>query len=224
MTPLRRHCASRSISAGKAAAVLCTVALLAVFACVAVWLLVRLFISEPEEREERYAQLIEQAGRRNGVDPDLIRAVVWRESNFNHNTVGLKGEIGLMQIMPGFAAVEWAGFFHRPVPSKAMLCDPALNLEIGSWYLARALRRWSKYREGIALALCEYNAGFSRANAWKPERFDGSVLDRIKIDSTRKYTSDILRKHGEYRQKTARLLEERAERDKKSSSRKCGTR
>lgn len=217
MTSLRQHRTFRSFSAGKAALLLCGAALLAILLTVAVfhWV-IRPLVNDSVNLEERYSELIEQAGRRHGIDPDLIRAVVWRESNFDHNALGLKGEVGLMQIMPEFAGAEWAGFFHRPRPTKAMLCDPALNLEIGSWYLARALHRWSNYREGTTLALCEYNAGFSRANAWKPEHAGGSVLERIQIDSTRKYAGDILRKYAEYRKKTA--AGERAARKKSKSS------
>ena len=48
-----------------------------------------------------YDRFILKAGTRNRIDPALIKAVVWRESRFNHIAKGGKGEIGLMQIMPG---------------------------------------------------------------------------------------------------------------------------
>lgn len=38
------------------------------------------------------------AARHYGVDPALIKAVVWRESSFNPKVRGGAGEIGLMQI------------------------------------------------------------------------------------------------------------------------------
>jgi len=183
------------------------------------WALIRSF-SEEDNRRDRYKDLIEQAGRRNGVDPDLIRAVIWRESNFERTMIGGKGEIGLMQIMPSSGAAEWARVNKRAVPTKAQLSDPRLNIEIGSWILGRALKHWVGYKDQIALALCEYNAGYSRANAWKPQNPAGPVFERIKIDSTKKYASDIIRKYGEYRKETMQRKELEAAAAKAAGSKK----
>lgn len=189
------------MTSGKAALILFSVAFLAVVVSMAVWMLCR-YIAERSSMEERYTALILAASRRNEVDPDLIKAVIWRESGFDRTQIGGKGEVGLMQIMPDLAAADWARIKKRPLPSRASLSDPELNIEIGSWYLGRALRHWSKYQERITLALCEYNAGRSRANAWKPHQFNGSMEGRIRIESTRKYVTDILRKYAQYRQET----------------------
>ena len=150
------------------------------------------------EKYHRYDSLIEAAGRRNGVDPALLKAVIWRESRFDRHAKGTKGEVGLMQIMVQFAAKDWAAAHKRPAPSKGALSDPELNIEIGSWYLGRALKRWSEYRECTALALCEYNAGPTRAEAWKPPDKNGTVIDRIDIASTVSYVTVILTKQKEY--------------------------
>lgn len=190
------------ITGGKAAAVLSAAALFAVVLSLSAWFLFRQY-DESVKLETRYDALIDRAARDNGVDPDLVKAVIWRESKFKRSRRGDKGEIGLMQIMPKFAAVEWAKEKKRPVPSEAALFDPELNIEIGTWFLSRALKRWNKYREKIALALCEYNAGFSRANAWKPDSPDGAMIDRIKISSTGAYVRDILRQYEKYRRERA---------------------
>jgi len=121
------------------------------------------------------------AGLRNGVDPCLLRAVIWKESKFDRSVIGSKGEIGLMQVMQKYAAHDWAEAHRTQIPSPGALSDPEFNIEVGSWYLGRALKRWKEYNDCVALALCEYNAGYVRADSWKPANKADSVLERISI-------------------------------------------
>ena len=153
-------------------------------------------------RSSRYDRIIRNAGLRNHIDPALIKAVIWRESRFDRSARGLKGEIGLMQIMPGkgYAAEDWARAHRRKIPSNGALYDPELNIDIGSWYLARALRRYKDSKDSVALALCEYNAGARRTADWKPVHPGDSVIDRITIPSTQSYVKDILKRHQYYKE------------------------
>ena len=152
-------------------------------------------------RSSRYDRIIRNAGLRNHIDPALIKAVIWKESRFDRRALGLKGEIGLMQIMPGsgYAAEDWARAHRCRVPSKGALYDPELNIDIGSWYLGRALSRYRKYKDAAALALCEYNAGPRRASDWKPGDPSQPVADRITIPSTKQYVKDILNRYALYK-------------------------
>jgi len=171
------------------------VALIAAFGLWKAWSCVR----EYQASLHAYDELIIEAAGRNGIDPNLVKAVIWRESRFRPYVKGSSGEIGLMQIMPDKAAVDWAKRNGQPVPSKGALYSPRLNIEIGSWYLAKALRRWSAYRDQLVLALCEYNAGITRASAWKPVDKNGDVRSRITIASTLSYVNSILAKYDEYK-------------------------
>ncbi|MBO4630308.1 MAG: transglycosylase SLT domain-containing protein [Lentisphaeria bacterium] len=148
-----------------------------------------------------YDELIRNAGLKYHIDPALIKAVIWRESRFNHDARGIKGEIGLMQLMPGthYAAADWARFHNRKIPSKHALRDPELNIDIGSWYLSRALRRYKKYKDAAALALCEYNAGARRTAGWKPARLNDPVARRITLLSTRHYVKTVLKRYEYYK-------------------------
>ena len=147
-----------------------------------------------------FDQIILEAARRNQVDPRLLKAVIWRESRFNPYTRGKAGEIGLMQIMPDKAVVDWAKAKGREIPYRGALFDPELNIEIGSWYLGRAIRRWNRYRDCYVLALCEYNAGLTRANKWKPANPGAGARDKISITTTRSYVNDILYRYETYKQ------------------------
>lgn len=150
-----------------------------------------------------YDRFIQHAGIKNNVDPALIKAVIWRESRFDHTACGGKGEIGLMQIMPGTksAAADWAIYYSRALPSVDDLRDPKLNIDIGSWYLSCALERYRGCKDAVALALCEYNAGPGRAEEWLPDPDDSdeSVFDLIDIPSTRQYVKDILKQYEFYK-------------------------
>jgi soluble lytic murein transglycosylase-like protein len=93
-----------------------------------------------------YDDLIEEAGRRYQLDPDLIHAVIQAESSFNPLAVSSFGAQGLMQLMP---AVQQELGVTDPF-------DPRQNIMAGAGYLKRLLDR---HKGDIALALASYNAG-----------------------------------------------------------------
>lgn len=143
-------------------------------------------------RPGRYQPLIAAAAERHGVDSRLVYAVIARESGFNADSVGSVGEVGLMQIRPNTAAADWAQAHGVPVPVPGVLFNPELNIEIGTWYLARAIQRWRRYEHGLELALCQYNAGETKAREWSPDTYDGE-LKPISYPTTRQYVAEIMK-------------------------------
>ena len=81
-----------------------------------------------------------------GVDPALVRAVMRNESGFNAGAVSPKGAQGLMQLMPGTAALMGV---HDPF-------DPEQNIAGGVGYLRHCLDRFG---HNVPLAVAAYNAG-----------------------------------------------------------------
>jgi len=98
--------------------------------------------ASPEEID----QSIVMAAARHNVDPNLVRAVVKVESNFNSNAVSRKGAMGLMQLMPQTA---------RQLKVKNPF-DAEQNVDAGVRHLKSLLE---SYNGDVNLTLAAYNAG-----------------------------------------------------------------
>jgi len=146
-------------------------------------------------RYNRYDALIARAGARYGVDPSLIKAVIWRESRFQPGMVGTQGERGLMQITER-AAQDWARAEKIETFVPTDLLDPKTNIEAGTWYLAKALRHWADKDDPVPFALAEYNAGRTRVKRWERGAKRGGGADDLRIamdfPSTRRYSRSIM--------------------------------
>lgn len=94
----------------------------------------------------QYDEFVKQSAARNGVDPQLIMAVMRHESGFNLRARSYKGACGLMQLMP-----DTARRF-----GVTNIYDPAQNIEGGAKYLRFLL---DTFNGDIALVLAGYNAG-----------------------------------------------------------------
>ena len=127
------------------------------------------FNYKPES--ETYEPLIASASRNYAVDPDVVRAVIKAESNYNTLAVSPKGALGLMQLMPTTAKEMGVGDAF----------DPAQNIHGGTRYLSQLL---GSLDGDLPLALAAYNAG--------PARVFGK--NRIpSIPETRSYVERVLK-------------------------------
>lgn len=103
---------------------------------------------DPKDRNFDQAsteELILTAARRNGVSPDLVRAVAIAESDMNQNEISPVGAIGVMQLMPETAAALGVNPY-----------DEKQNIEGGAMYLRKML---DKFDGNVSHALAAYNAG-----------------------------------------------------------------
>jgi soluble lytic murein transglycosylase len=154
-------------------------------------------------RYHRYDPLIEQVGKKYGVDPMLIKAVIWRESAFRPEKVGRNGERGLMQVMEP-AAADWARQNKRPTFVPTDLLSPQVNIEAGTWYLKKGLQQYAGKDDPVTFALAEYNAGKSRVDKWVGDTNQGSAAtagdlrDSISFPGTRGYVDAIIDRYRFY--------------------------
>jgi soluble lytic murein transglycosylase len=164
-------------------------------------------------RENSHDKSILGAAERYGVDPTLIKAVVWRESRFDPRAHGRAKEIGLMQIRDE-AANEWAKAEGVEFFSPQHLYDPAKNLMAGTWYLRKLLRRYPRADNPVVYALADYNAGRTHVLRWnKGAAATNSALFLKQMDypGTRAYIGAVLKRQQHYREtwKLANALENR---------------
>ncbi|MCX4239589.1 M56 family metallopeptidase [Paraliomyxa miuraensis] len=111
----------------------------------------------------RHEPEIVRAAQRHGVDPALLAIVVHTESRGRPEARSSAGARGLMQLMPSTAA-EIAERRGLPPPTPDALDEPAYNLDLGAWYLARLIEQHEGH---LPLALAAYNAGPGRVAAYQ---------------------------------------------------------
>ena len=124
-----------------------------------------------------YEGLIQSASDRYRIDPDLIRAVIKAESNFNSIARSNKGAMGLMQLMPETARLHNVGD----------VLDPSDNIEGGVRHLKLLLGR---YQGDVELSLAAYNAGVNAV-----EKYGGIPP----FGETKDYIRRVLRYYDTYR-------------------------
>jgi hypothetical protein len=132
--------------------------------------------SDGDPKSRPYESMIVKVAARHAVDPDLLRAVIKCESDFNHLAISRAGAQGLMQLMP-----DTARLVDVDNPFNA-----GENIEGGAKYLQYLLSSF----DDVRLALAAYNAGegaVRRAGGIPPYR------------ETRNYVSAVLSQYERYR-------------------------
>jgi soluble lytic murein transglycosylase len=143
---------------------------------------------------------IRAAAQRYGVDPALVKAIIWRESRFHPEARGRAGEFGLMQIQDT-AAREWAeaerisGYVHE------QCFDPVTNTLAGTWYLKKLMRRYTTTDNALPYALADYNAGRGNVLKWNHDAAatnSSAFIESIGFPSTRAYVRSVMTRYSRY--------------------------
>src|SRR5882672_2880893 len=149
---------------------------------------------------------INTAAKRYGVEPALVKAIVWRESRFNPSVRGRAQEIGLMQLQE-IAAQEWADAEHITAFEHEHCFDPGTNTLAGTWYLKKLLRRYTKTDNPLPYALADYNAGRGNVLKWNSgEAATNSAvfIEQIRFPGTKAYVKSVMGRYEKYRSIFAR--------------------
>jgi soluble lytic murein transglycosylase-like protein len=129
-----------------------------------------------------FGRLIYREAVRNGLQPELVAAVVRAESSFVPENVSVRNAIGLMQLIPSTGELMGAGD----------LTDPEENVRAGTKYLKYLS---ASFEGDEVLTLAAYNAG------------DGAVKRYGGVPPYRE-TREYITKVGRYRHEYAREVEQ----------------
>lgn len=129
------------------------------------------------------SDIIEKYAKQFNLDPILIEEVIRQESNFQPTATSVVGAQGLMQLMPGTAAML----------GVSQANDPDQNIEGGAKYLAMQLTKFGR----LDYALAAYNAGPGAVSSYGGippyaetqnyvARIVNSYNNRVKIEKSKK--------------------------------------
>jgi soluble lytic murein transglycosylase len=144
---------------------------------------VRQYLSEnrvelPPGEVWNIALSIDRVAERYGFEPEMILAIIHTESAFRRDAVSSKGAVGLMQLLPSTAEevareidLEWTG--------EHLLRDPEVNIEMGSYYLAKLRERFNS----LETAVVAYNEGPNRVARLQESALTFPTLYRDRVFS-----------------------------------------
>ena len=174
----------------------------------------------------RYDPLIVRISTGYGLDPALVRALVYEESYFNPQARSTAGAIGLMQVTP-IIVREWSRVTGKQqlaiafpnvtakipkddlkeMKDEDLLSNPEINLRIGCWYLDQLMHRYGNWGEPLPIVLASYNAGPTNALRWReraaadPLRISANqYIEQIDFPETKRYVRNILLRYRKYKQ------------------------
>jgi soluble lytic murein transglycosylase len=155
--------------------------------------------------------IIPQAGWPTPVQPPsgvvpaaLALGLMRQESSFDPTVVSAAGAHGLMQLMPA-TATQMGHALHV---ASSPLSDPAVNMHLGTAYLAGLLAQFGGVQP---YAIAAYNAGARHVHDWISANGDAAAgdadamvdwIELIPFAETRNYVQRVLENEAIYRGRT----------------------
>lgn len=137
-----------------------------------------------------YREVLAQQARKRDLEEPLVLGLVRQESRFITGAKSSAGATGLMQVMRPTA--KWVAERMRMRDySQGRLHQPEMNAALGTYYLKHVLDQF----DGIpVLAAAAYNAGPTRARAWRGNvPVEGAIFaETIPFGETRDYVKKVM--------------------------------
>jgi soluble lytic murein transglycosylase len=137
-----------------------------------------------------YRDVLKTQAAQLALDEAWVYGVIRQESRFNPDAKSSAGASGLMQLMPGTA--RWVAQKLKLRNWRwSQVTEVDTNVSLGTYYLRHVL----DMQEGqVVAASAAYNAGPSRARAWRPESaLEGAVFaETIPLNETRLYVKNVM--------------------------------
>jgi len=136
-----------------------------------------------------FREVFREQARAFELEEAWVLGITRQESRFIVDAKSSAGARGLMQLMP--ATARWVA---RQIPLPAfrqpMLAQPALNVQMGTYYYRRVLNDLGD----PVLAAAAYNAGPGRARRWRDAApLEGAIYaETIPFNETRDYVKKVV--------------------------------
>ena len=117
---------------------------------------------------QQWCPFITRDARAEGLDPNLVAAIMVQESSGDPGAYSTSGAVGLLQVMPrdGLAATFQCAsgpcFANRPTIQQ--LSDPDFNLHFGTGMFAGLVRKYGNERDAL-FAYGPHDVGYTYADA-----------------------------------------------------------
>jgi len=140
---------------------------------------------------------VNQNAEKRNLTPEIIWAIIKKESAFTPQIVSYANAHGLMQIIPP-TAHQIARELGMEFKDIRLLYEPQVNIDMGSYYLTELLKR---YEWNLYYALAAYNAGPHRVDRWQKiidTNDDDFFMENIEFSQTRSYVRVVLQYYWTY--------------------------
>lgn len=104
------------------------------------------------------ADCFDHAGRDYKIDPDLLRAISWKESMYRIDVLGPNPVSGYGSGLMQVDSQHFNELARYGIKPEHLVTDPCMNIYTGAYYLAIAFKKWGINWEAVGA----YNAGFRR--------------------------------------------------------------
>ena len=140
---------------------------------------------------------VSKSAEERDLTPEILWAIIKKESAFEPEIISYANAYGLMQIVPKTAS-QIAHELKIDFSDVRALYNPDLNIEMGSYYITELLKR---YEWNLYYALAAYNAGPHRVDRWQKvidTNDDDFFMENIEFSETRNYVRVVMRYYWTY--------------------------